>query len=153
MSDGSYISSLAAYKPSTFVPDTPLQTSGAPKITLLPQDADADASTTLAQPAFASTLKGYMQDLGGTDMADDSDHVEKSKNVASIGDGIKSYFSGVNDQLVDSDRQTRDLLSGKTHDDGKVVSAAEEADLSLDMMLALTKRATAAYQSIENITI
>lgn len=149
MSDGSYISSLAAYKPATFVPDTPLQTSGAPKITLLPQGEGGDDGA-LTQPAFASTLKGYMQELGGVDVAKNDG---KSKTVPSIGDGIKSYFSGVNNQLVDSDHQTRDLLSGKGGDEGKVVSAVEEADLSLDMMLALAKRATSAYQSIENITI
>jgi flagellar hook-basal body complex protein FliE len=151
MSD-SYAGSVAAYQPASFVADTPITSrGGAPKITLLPETAEGQETSALGDSAFTGTLNKYMQELSGVDPTGGEKADETSK-APSIGEGVKSYFKDVNDQLVSSDQKTRDLLSGKTHDTGAVAAAVEEADLSLDMMLAITKRVTSAYQTIQNIT-
>ena len=150
MSDGSYVSSIAAYKPPTYVPDI---AAGAPKITALMPDSGNEDSSVVTDSAFAGTLKTYMKELGGADIADAPDDAAKTPEVSSVGNSVKSFFSSVNDKINDADQQTRDLISGKTDDTAKVVASAQEADLSLDMMLALTKRVTAAYQSVQAITI
>jgi flagellar hook-basal body complex protein FliE len=140
--------------PANFVADTPLASrGGAPKITLLPETAEGQETSALGESAFTGTLNKYMQELSGIDPTGAHKTEETGKvSSSSIGEGVKSYFKDVNDKLVSSDQQTRDLLSGKTHDTGAVAASVEEADLSLDMMLAITKRVTSAYQTIQNIT-
>ncbi len=125
----------------------------APQISLLMPDGNSVDQDAITQSGFASTLKGYMQALDVDSGADEVDSTKQHDRVPSVGDGIKSFFSDVNGKILDSDRQTRDLMSGKTTDSGAVASAVEEADLSMDMLLAVTKRVTAAYQSIQSITI
>jgi flagellar hook-basal body complex protein FliE len=159
MLDTTYAASLAAYRPPNFAADTPVASSGAPKITLLPESVATPLATggvvteALQQPSFTGTLMQYMRELGGPDASEEDTKHNRVAQVASVGDTVKSYFQGVSDQIVQSDRQTRDLVSGKTNDVGAVTASVEEADLALDMMLALTKRMTSTYQTIQNITI
>jgi len=159
MSDGTYAASLAAYRPPNFAADTPLASSGAPKVTLLPESAGAALGTggleaeALQQSTFTGTLMQYMRELGGAGASEDEKKSNRVDEVTSLGDTVKSYFQGVNDQIVRSDGQTRDLVSGKTNDVGAVTASVEEADLALDMMLAITKRVTSTYQTIQSITI
>lgn len=158
MSDGTYAASLAAYQPPNFAADTPLARSGAPKVTLLPESAGTDLgaggmeTAALQQSTFTGTLMQYMRDLGGADASEEETKGSRVDEVTSLGDTVKSYFQGVNDQIVRSDQKTRDLVSGKTNDVGAVTASVQEADLALDMMLALTKRVTSTYQTIQNIT-
>ena len=153
----------AISRPISFVPDTPIATNTAPKITLLPQSAAAEANQVAQEPGFAQTLEGYLNELRGpehiinaaadarADEAQSTGSAQAPAAAASVGDAVKSFLSDVSTKVVTSDAQTRDVLTGKNKDIGAVTASVEEADLALDFTLALTKRLTSAVQTIQQM--
>lgn len=122
-----YSDALKAYKPAQFVPDTPLD--NAPKITAL-------------NPGEIASLTG----------ADAAQETAAASDAQGFGQMVKGYMDDLNNRLESADHKTNDLMTGKTHDTGAVVTSVEEADLSMQFALAMRSKLTAAYQSIEQIT-
>jgi flagellar hook-basal body complex protein FliE len=73
--------------------------------------------------------------------------------VTSFKDTVKQLLSDVNDSLNTSDRNTRDLASGKTNDVNKVVTSVEEASLALQYTMAIRTKLLEAYSEVERMTV
>ena len=113
----SFGNAMSKVQPGTFVPDLP--TTGAPKVTPLPEDAAAVSQPSTA--SFADTLKGMLND--------------------------------VNDKVVTSDQNAKDLAMGKTNDLNKVVTSVEEANLSMQFTMAIRNKLMESYQEISRMTV
>lgn len=119
--------------PGTFAPD--MSASEAPTISPIPGlDPGAAAANTANDPAAT----------GG---------VPSVSGVTSFKDTVKQMLADVNDSLTTSDRNTRDLATGKTKDLNRVITSVEEANLALQYTLAIRTKLLEAYTEIEHISV
>lgn len=72
---------------------------------------------------------------------------------ASFKDTLMQMLGDVNDKLNTSDQNTRDLATGATGDIQKVVTSVEEANLSLQYMMAIRSKLLDAYQEISRLQV
>jgi flagellar hook-basal body complex protein FliE len=121
---------MAKVIPGTFVPD--MNASQAPAISPIPGLAPA------LDPAKADGGSAAVPGVGG---------------ALSFKDTVKQLLSDVNDSLNTSDRNTRDLASGKTNDVNKVVTSVEEASLALQYTMAIRTKLLDAYSEVERMTV
>jgi len=117
--------------PGTFVPD--MSASQAPTISPIPglASAPADAAKNGADASAVSAV-------GGT---------------TSFKDTVKQLLSDVNDSITTSDKNTRDLATGKTNDVNKVVTSVEEANLALQYTMAIRTKLLDAYSEVERMSV
>ena len=73
--------------------------------------------------------------------------------VASFKDTVKQMLSDVNDKVVASDSNMKDLATGKTNDLQKVVTSVEEANLALQYTMAMRTKLLDAYQEISRLQV
>jgi flagellar hook-basal body complex protein FliE len=71
--------------------------------------------------------------------------------VPTFRDQLYGLIKDVNDKLVESDQNQRDLAMGKTNDLNKVVTSVEEANLALQYTIAIRTKLIDAYQEIARI--
>jgi flagellar hook-basal body complex protein FliE len=121
---------MAKVVPGTFVPD--MNASQAPAISPIPGLASS------LDPAKADGGSAAVSSVGG---------------AMSFKDTVKQLLSDVNDSLNTSDRNTRDLASGKTNDVNKVVTSVEEASLALQYTMAIRTKLLEAYSEVERMTV
>ncbi|MBV8152161.1 MAG: flagellar hook-basal body complex protein FliE [Candidatus Eremiobacteraeota bacterium] len=107
-----------------FAPDVALPQSEAPTVTPLSPAQGAGAATT--QPG---------------------------EEVRSFKDTVMGLLEQTNDKVVTSDKNVRDLATGKTNDLNKVVSSMEEANLALSFTIAMRSKLIEAYQEIARIQV
>jgi flagellar hook-basal body complex protein FliE len=121
---------MSTVMPGTFAPD--MGASEAPSISPIP-----DASNALGDAA--------KDDAGAT--------VPSVGGVTSFKDTVKKMLSDVNDKINTSDQNTRDLATGKTNDESKVITSVEEANLALQYTMTLRTKLLDAYTEIEHMTV
>jgi flagellar hook-basal body complex protein FliE len=114
------------------VPDGPSET---PIVTPLPplstiDGADAGATAGLAGVQPAGNVEGK-----------------------SFGETLMSYLGEVNDKMTTSDKDVRDLASGKENDPQKVVQSVEEANLAFQFTMAMRTKLLTAYQDISRMQV
>src|SRR5664279_3279323 len=109
--------------PGTFAPD--MSASQAPTISPIPGLANSPA------------------DIGKT--GGDGASVPAIGGTTSFKDTVKGFLSDVNDSINTSDKNTRDLATGKTNDVNKVVTSVEEANLALQYTMAIRTKLLEAY--------
>jgi flagellar hook-basal body complex protein FliE len=68
--------------------------------------------------------------------------------VPTFRDQVLGLIKDVNDKIVTSDQNVRDLAMGKTNDLDKVVASVEEANLALQYTVAIRGKLVDAYQEI-----
>jgi len=117
---------MSTVMPGTFAPD--MGASEAPSISPIPDASDA------AQDDAGATVPS----VGG---------------VTSFKDTVKKMLSDVNDKINTSDQNTRDLATGKTNDESKVITSVEEANLALQYTMTLRTKLLDAYTEIEHMTV
>jgi flagellar hook-basal body complex protein FliE len=117
--------------PGTFAPD--MSASQAPTISPIPGLANAPADAAKAGADGASVPA-----IGG---------------ATSFKDTVKQLLSDVNDSINTSDRNTRDLATGKTNDVNKVVTSVEEANLALQYTMAIRTKLLEAYSEVERMSV
>ena len=71
----------------------------------------------------------------------------------SFKDQVYGLLNDVNERLVSSDQNVRDLAMGKTNDLNKVVTSMEEANLALSYTMAIRQKLLDAYNEVARITI
>jgi flagellar hook-basal body complex protein FliE len=120
---------MAKVVPGTFVPD--MNASQAPAISPI--------------PGLAPSLDPAKADAGSAAVS--------SVGAMSFKDTVKGLLSDVNDSLNTSDRNTRDLASGKTNDVNKVVTSVEEASLALQYTMAIRTKLLDAYSEVERMSV
>jgi flagellar hook-basal body complex protein FliE len=120
---------MAKVVPGTFVPD--MNASQAPAISPI--------------PGLAPSLDPAKTDAGSAAVS--------SVGAMSFKDTVKGLLSDVNDSLNTSDRNTRDLASGKTNDVNKVVTSVEEASLALQYTMAIRTKLLDAYSEVERMSV
>ena len=117
---------MSTVMPGTFAPD--MGASEAPSISPIPDASDA-----------------AKDDAGAT--------VPSVGGVTSFKDTVKKMLSDVNDKINTSDQNTRDLATGKTNDESKVITSVEEANLALQYTMTLRTKLLDAYTEIEHMTV
>lgn len=124
-STSDYAHSIAAYRPPTFVADT-AKSVGSPSLTALsPSElANLTSSESASQSAAMNEVPGF-------------------------GDMVKGFFKDINDRVETANDKTQAFMTGKSKDQGAVVTSVEEANLSLQFGLAVRNKIITAYQSIE----
>jgi flagellar hook-basal body complex protein FliE len=117
--------------PGTFVPD--MNASQAPTISPIPglANAPADAAKSGAEASAVPAVGG----------------------ATSFKDTVKQLLSDVNDSINTSDKNTRDLATGKTNDVNKVVTSVEEANLALQYTMAIRTKLLDAYAEVERMSV
>ena len=117
--------------PGTFVPD--MNASQAPTISPIPglANAPADAAKSGADASAVPVVGG----------------------ATSFKDTVKQLLSDVNDSINTSDKNTRDLATGKTNDVNKVVTSVEEANLALQYTMAIRTKLLDAYSEVERMSV
>lgn len=68
-------------------------------------------------------------------------------------DMVKQQLSDVNDKMITSETNMKDLATGKTNDLQKVVTSTEEANLALNFTMAMRSKLLEAYQSISQMQV
>ncbi|MBV8245767.1 MAG: flagellar hook-basal body complex protein FliE [Candidatus Eremiobacteraeota bacterium] len=63
-------------------------------------------------------------------------------------DTLKGLLEDVSDRVTASDKNSRDLATGKTTDIEKVITSVEEANLSMQFTLAVRNKILDAYKEI-----
>jgi flagellar hook-basal body complex protein FliE len=108
------------------------------------------------QSLSAAFPKGIMPDIGKTDETPNVSNIPgtaDASGVTSFKDTIKQMLSDVNDKINTSDQNSQDLATGKTGDIEKVVTSVEEANLSLQYMMAIRTKLMDAYSEISRLSI
>jgi len=106
----------------------------------------------------------FVPDMGRTGAADETPAVtaipggpaatgDATNATPSFKDTLAQAIDGVNDKLQASDQATRDLADGKTNDLQKVVTSAEEANLSLEYAMAVRQKLLTAYTTISQMQV
>jgi flagellar hook-basal body complex protein FliE len=72
---------------------------------------------------------------------------------ATLKDTLEKMLSDVNDKVVTSDANTRDYATGATDDVQKVVTSVEEANLSMQYMMAIRSKLLDAYSEISRLQV
>ncbi len=128
---GALGAALTPGKAPAIVPDTANET---PFITPLPSfgpiDAAADESASAAATGAVSGVDGK-----------------------SFSDTLKGYLGDVNDKMTASDKNVRDLASGKMNDPQAVVQSVEEANLAFQFTMALRTKVLEAYQEVSRMQV
>ncbi len=76
-----------------------------------------------------------------------------ASGATSFVDTLKQALSDVNDKIVTSDSNTRDLATGATNDVGKVVTSVEEANLALQYTMAIRSKLLSAYTQVSQLNV
>jgi flagellar hook-basal body complex protein FliE len=100
--------------------------------------------------------KGIVPDIGKTDETPSISNIPgtaDASGVTSFKDTVKQMLSDVNDKIVTSDQNSQDLATGKTGDIEKVVTSVEEANLSLQYMMAIRTKLLDAYSEISRLSV
>lgn len=73
--------------------------------------------------------------------------------ATSFKDTVKQMLADVNDKLVTSDQNVRDLATGKSNDLQKAVTSVEEANLALQYTMAVRSKLLEAYQEVSRLQV
>ncbi|TKB25792.1 flagellar hook-basal body complex protein FliE [Desulfopila sp. IMCC35006] len=76
-----------------------------------------------------------------------------TKNATGFGDMLSSMLTKVNDSQVAGDQAVQKLESGDANHLHEVMIAAEEADISLRMLVQMRNKALSAYEEIMRMQI
>lgn len=76
-----------------------------------------------------------------------------TKNGTGFGDMLSSMLSKVNDSQIAGDQAVQKLESGDANHLHEVMIAAEEADISLRMLVQMRNKALSAYEEIMRMQI
>jgi flagellar hook-basal body complex protein FliE len=76
-----------------------------------------------------------------------------AKSAAGFGDMLTSMLTKVNDSQIAGDQAVQKLQSGNAQHLHEVMIAAEEADISLRMLVQMRNKAFAAYEEIMRMQI
>lgn len=76
-----------------------------------------------------------------------------AKSTAGFGDMLTSMVTKVNDSQIAGDQAVRKLQSGNAQHLHEVMIAAEEADISLRMLVQMRNKALTAYEEIMRMQI
>src|SRR5579872_1195958 len=77
----------------------------------------------------------------------------ESGETPSFKDQVVGLLQDVNDKLVGSDQNVRDLAMGKTNDLDRVVTSVEEANLALQYTIAIRGKLLDAYNEVARISV
>lgn len=109
--------------------------------------------------AITSAIPGtFVPDLGKGGAADGAPLVTPIPATGetqgpSFKDTVKQMLADVNDKLITSDQNQRDLADGKTNDELKVVTSVEEANLALNFTMAMRSKLLDAYNEIARMQV
>jgi flagellar hook-basal body complex protein FliE len=117
---------------SAVVPDAPSEN---PIVTPLPPLSTIDGTDAGAAPGLAG-----VQPAGDVE-------------GKSFSDTLMSYLGEVNDKMTTSDKNVRDLASGKENDPQKVVQSVEEANLAFQFTMAMRSKLLTAYQDVSRMQV
>ena len=78
---------------------------------------------------------------------------EGAEATPSFKDQVMGLLQDVNDKLVGSDQNVRDLAMGKTNDLNRVVTSVEEANLALQYTIAIRGKLLDAYNEVARINV
>lgn len=76
-----------------------------------------------------------------------------AKSAAGFGEMLSSMVNKVNDSQIAGDQAVEKLQSGKAEHLHEVMIAAEEADISLRMLVQMRNKALTAYEEIMRMQI
>ena len=76
-----------------------------------------------------------------------------AKSTAGFGEMLSSMLDKVNDSQINGDQAVEKLQSGKAQHLHEVMIAAEEADISLRMLVQMRNKALTAYEEIMRMQI
>lgn len=92
-----------------------------------------------------------IESLGNlSNLQKDNNTEEKNKN---FGQMLMETLNNVNKLQVDADEIATDFVTGEVDDVHKVMIAAEEAKLSLQLMVQVRNKAVEAYEEISRMQI
>lgn len=74
-------------------------------------------------------------------------------DIPSFKDTVRHFLGDVNEKLVTSDTNTKDLAAGRTNDLTKVVTSVEEANLAMQFTMAMRTKLIEAYQEISRMQV
>jgi flagellar hook-basal body complex protein FliE len=109
--------------------------------------------------AISKVIPGtFVPDIGAATNLDERPNVSPIPGAGevqapSFKDTVKAMLSDVNDKINVSDQATRDLASGKTNDLQKVVTSVEEANLALNLTMAMRSKLLEAYTEISRMQV
>ena len=106
--------------------------------------------------AIGSIVPGtFVPDLGKLDEKPDVSAIPggtADPNVT-FKDTLTKMLGDVNDKINTSDDNTRDFATGATGDIQKVVTSVEEANLSMQYMMAIRTKLLDAYNEISRLQV
>ena len=82
-----------------------------------------------------------------------ADNGPVAKSAAGFGEMLSSMVNKVNDSQIAGDQAVEKLQSGKAEHLHEVMIAAEEADISLRMLVQMRNKALTAYEEIMRMQI
>ena len=105
--------------------------------------------------AISAVVPGtFVPDIGKTD---ETPTVSAIPGAADPGttfkDTLQKMLADVNTKVNTSDDNVRDLATGATNDLQKVVTSVEEANLSLQYMMAIRTKLLDAYSEISRLSV
>jgi flagellar hook-basal body complex protein FliE len=106
--------------------------------------------------ALSSIGPKFVPDLGKADETPSVSPIPAggdASGATSFRDTVKQMLGDVNDKINTSDQNTRDLATGETGDLQKVVTSVEEANLSMQYMMAIRTKLLDAYSEISRLNV
>lgn len=105
--------------------------------------------------AISSLVPGtFVPDLGKSDETPNVTAIPATNEAGqTFKDTLAGFWNDVNTKLNTSDQNTRDLATGATGDIQKVVTSVEEANLSLQYMMAIRSKLLDAYSEISRLQV
>jgi flagellar hook-basal body complex protein FliE len=106
--------------------------------------------------AISSVIPGtFVPDLGKNDETPSVSAIPggDASGATSFKDTVKQMLGEVNDKIITSDQNTRDLATGATGDIQKVVTSVEEANLALQYTMAIRSKLLDAYSEISRLQV
>ncbi|MDF2673258.1 MAG: fliE [Clostridiales bacterium] len=79
--------------------------------------------------------------------------VNSTSNNINFNEILKNELDKVNDNQINAEQATQDLLTGKATDIHQVLIATEEARLSLELAVQIRNKLVDAYQEISRMQI
>lgn len=97
------------------------------------------------------SIQGLSQLPGITQQASTESAITKSSNA--FGDMLKNMVNDTNQAQINGDKAVEALESGSAQHLHEVMIAAEEAEISLKMMVQMRNKALTAYEEIMRLQI
>ena len=94
-----------------------------------------------------------IQDIANQNKNSTAKEILPDENVKDFGQTIKDFIEAVNDNQIKADKETSDVIQGKSDNLHQAMATMEEARLSFQLMIEIRNKMLESYQRVERMQV